>query len=353
MEIGGFFPYEESMETETNYALRMCPSATDMKHLMSGRCAIYYCLQDSMLTDQKRVAYLPSYTCETVTGCFVKANYEIYYYDVDEHLVPQFDETLIDKISFLLITGYYGFSTFDPEFVRKCRRHGVTVMQDTTHTALSPSGCFSDVDYVAVSLRKWMGVISGGLAFKCGGTFHINPLPADEHHLSVRDYALSARHEYEHNNDEELNKKSLDAFWEAEWELRKIYDIQEGDPKSLETILHYPIDNAIEKRRKNFAYLLKHLPKNPEVRPIFTELPDDVCPMFFPFLVDNRNSLMEHLAVNEVPPKIYWPVPPFIDITGYPKAEYVYGHIMSICCDQRFSEEEMKKVVAVFEDYKK
>ena len=69
-----------------------------------------------MLTDQRRVAYLPSYTCETVTGCFVKANYEIYYYDVDEHLVPQFDETLIDKISFL-ITGYYRFSTFDPEFV--------------------------------------------------------------------------------------------------------------------------------------------------------------------------------------------------------------------------------------------
>ena len=109
MEIGGFFPYEESMESETNYVVRMCPAATDMKHLMSGRCAIYYCLQDSMLTDQKRVAYLPSYTCETVTGCFVKANYEIYYYDVDEHLAPLFDETLIDKISFLLITGYYGF----------------------------------------------------------------------------------------------------------------------------------------------------------------------------------------------------------------------------------------------------
>lgn len=36
MEIGGFFPYEESMETETNYAIRMCPSATDMKHLMSS-----------------------------------------------------------------------------------------------------------------------------------------------------------------------------------------------------------------------------------------------------------------------------------------------------------------------------
>lgn len=36
MEIGGFFPYEETSGTKTNYAIRMCPSATDMKHLMSN-----------------------------------------------------------------------------------------------------------------------------------------------------------------------------------------------------------------------------------------------------------------------------------------------------------------------------
>ncbi len=27
MEIGGFFPYEETSGAETNYAIRMCPSA--------------------------------------------------------------------------------------------------------------------------------------------------------------------------------------------------------------------------------------------------------------------------------------------------------------------------------------
>ena len=63
MEIGGFFPYEPNQESENNYIKRMCPNATDVRHLMSGRCAIYYCLQDSLLTDKKKVAYLPSYDC--------------------------------------------------------------------------------------------------------------------------------------------------------------------------------------------------------------------------------------------------------------------------------------------------
>ena len=352
MEIGGFFPYEETRPEENGYMNLVCPDAGDVRHLMSGRCAIYLCLQDSMTEDRKRTAYLPAYTCETVSGCFVKAGYQIYYYDVDEHLAPLFDESLIGEISFLLICGYYGYSTFDLDFVKKCRTQGVTVMQDTTHTAFSPEGACPETDYVAVSLRKWMGVASGGLAFKREGKFKVSPLPADDEHLKTRDHALKTRQEYEKSNDESLNKESADAFWKAEFMLRGIFDMQEGDEASLYTIRHYPLKEASEKRRENYKYLLAHLPENSSVRPVFPELPDDVCPMFFPFLVDGRASLMEHLASRQIPPKVYWPVPPFIQIEDCPHAQYVYEHIMSISCDQRFSITNMKRVVKAFEEYK-
>lgn len=160
-----------------------------MAHLLSGRCAIYYCLRDLMLTEQKRVAYLPAYDCETVLGCFVKAGYEIHYYDADEHLIP--------RVSFLLICGYYGFPTWDPSFVKKCKEHGVTIMIDTTHTAFSPVPACPDADYIAVSLRKWMGVASGGLAIKRHGTFGVKPLPIDGTQLQIRDEALRTREAYE------------------------------------------------------------------------------------------------------------------------------------------------------------
>lgn len=91
-----------------------------------------------MLTDQKRVAYLPSYDCETVLGCFVKAGYEIHYYDFDKNLSPVFEEEMIPQISVLLVCGYYGYPTYDENFVKKCKASGVSVIVDTTHTAFSP-----------------------------------------------------------------------------------------------------------------------------------------------------------------------------------------------------------------------
>ena len=222
MEIGGFFPYSSLLNEENNYIKRMCPGTDDVLHLMSGRCAIYLCLKDIMASDKKRAAYLPAYTCETVSGCFVKAGYEIFYYDFDRDLTPKFDESLIPKISFLMICGYYGFSAFDTEFVKKCRRNNVVVMQDMTHTAFSPA--YPETDYLAVSLRKWMGVTSGGLAIKRSGKFNVAPIPADEVHLDIRRTALGKREKYELTGDESLNKESADAFWKAEFMLREIFD---------------------------------------------------------------------------------------------------------------------------------
>ena len=39
--------------------------------------------------------------------------------------------------------------------------------------------------------------------------------------------------------------------------LREIFDMQEGDPRSWETISHFPMKEAIERRRENYRYLLE------------------------------------------------------------------------------------------------
>ena len=97
-------------------------------------------------------------------------------------------------------------------------------------------------------------------------------------HLKIRDNALANRKEYEATGDESLNKTGQDSFWEAEFMLRKIFDMQAGDDVSFETILYYPLENAIEKRRENFQYLLENLPENPNIKPIFKELPEEELP---------------------------------------------------------------------------
>lgn len=258
---------------------------------------------------------------------------------------------MIPQISVLLVCGYYGYPTYDENFVKKCKASGVSVIVDTTHTAFSPLPACPDSDYIAVSLRKWMGVASGGLAIKRKGTFGVKLIPINKEQFSLRDQALQSRETYEHTGNEDYNKEGNDVFWKAEFMLREIFDIQEGDEASLKTILHYPFRDAIRKRQENYHYLLEHLPERSDIRPVFPYLSDDICPMFFPFFVENRDALIKHLADRHIPPKVYWPVPPFVKVEDYPGAQYIYSHIMSVSCDERFNTDDMQKIVEAFENY--
>ena len=351
MEIGGFFSYEDICPVSTDFIHSLCPNTGDINFLMSGRCAIYFCLQDSMLTDQKRVAYLPAYICETVMAGFIRANYRVIFYDVDKHLCPHFDPKVIPEISFLLICGWYGYSTYDSEFVAECQKQGVTVMQDITQTAFSANGVCPYTDYVVCSMRKWMGVPAGGIAIKRNGTFKINPEPANELHLNMRREAMTIGHEYRQTGNEELNKKSFDTFWQAEMMLRQIFNIQEGDRQSIEIMCHYPVQDAVARHRENYQYLISHLPKNAPLKPFFTDIPDDTCPMYFAFLCNHRQHFKDYLKDNGILANIYWPVPPFIRIENYPMAHYVYNHVMSVCCDQRYSLKDMQHIIDVLSAY--
>ena len=83
-KIGGMFYYEPCKVAENGYFERVCPPGGDLAFTMSGRCGLYYCLEDIMLQDTRRVAYIPMYTCETVLSSYEKAGYQLKFYDIDE-----------------------------------------------------------------------------------------------------------------------------------------------------------------------------------------------------------------------------------------------------------------------------
>ena len=58
-KIGGLFNYEPSKPIENGYFSRICSPNDDLAFTMSGRCGIYYCLQDIALHDTRKVAYVP------------------------------------------------------------------------------------------------------------------------------------------------------------------------------------------------------------------------------------------------------------------------------------------------------
>lgn len=341
MGIGGFFCFDQLPEAENGFIASI---GGDVRYLMSGRCAIYYALQDLMLTDRKRVAYLPAYTCETVIGSYEKAQYTIYYYDIDQTMAPIFDDKLLDEISVLALCGYYGFSRYDREFVARCAERSIAIIEDVTHSVLSADGIDPLCDYVVGSFRKWIGVPSGGFALKKKGAFTLPMVPPDETHLQMRSSAMEMKEQALKANRPEDVQIASDRFWSAEMMLRQMFDAHESDARSIDIINHYPFAQTIKQRRQNYGYLLEHLEESVHYTIVFPVLDDGVCPSHFTIYAADRDQLQTYLKDCEISTTAYWPLPPSVDISQFPKARYIYDHVLSIPCDQRYTDDDMQMI---------
>jgi len=52
---------------------------------------------------------------------------------------------------------------------------------------------------------------------------------------------------------------------------------------------------VLQKRRANFEFLLERLKDISSIKPLYQDLPNGVCPLFFPILVDDRDVLQTRL----------------------------------------------------------
>lgn len=341
MLIGGMFTLEK-----TGPQLREKPE--NMIFAMSGRCALYAALLDINLDNRNpRVAYVPAYTCETVLAAYSKAGYSFRFYDVDpEGLKPLFKKEDLDGVSVLALCGYYGFTTYDEDFVKYAKSRGIVVLHDTTHT---PYRFCPSADYCAGSLRKWMGIPSGGVALRAAGPFRIQLKEAEKTHIDGRFKAMEERAEALATGDSSFNDKASETFWETEMRLRKMFGEYASDPVSRQIALSFDFDGAAEKRRSNFSTIISSLNNPVGWKPVFSSLPrkDDV-PSHFTLYADNREAFSRYLKSNGVASTVYWPqVPDLKDLSAFPGTAWILEHICSIQLDQRYGEKEMKALAAI------
>ena len=337
-KIGGMFHYEPSTPIENGYFSRICSPGDDLAFTMSGRCGIYYCLQEIACHDMRKVAYVPLYTCETVLAPFEKAGYQLKFYELDQDLHSIFDTSVIDEISVLSLCGYYGFCNYDHDFVKACKEKGVVIFEDVTHSMLSADGIDPLCDYFAGSFRKWMGIDCGGFAVKRNGTFE-TPL------LQVEPTHLKQRKEYYETGDD-------DIFWEGELRLRQMFDCFAGDDNSEYILRHADFDSICRTRRENYAALLDALTAPLHgVQPVFPELPEATVPSHFCLYAENRDEFQQYLADHQIRSTVYWPVGPLVHPLPDSSEQYIYDHIVSVPCDQRFTPSDMQYVAQVLMDY--
>ncbi len=337
--IGGVFAPEPQMIDKNTWFTHKL-GLQEPVYMMSGRCALGYCLRDYLHTNTCKRCYVPSYTCETVLAPYRQVGMELIFYDFDRNMVPQFDPSLLGHFDILHIAGYYGFSCYDESFVREAKAAGATIIQDLTHSLFSADGLSPLADYAAGSARKWIGVAAGGVAYKRQGTFLLPPEAADEEHLRRRVHLLEGA--ADQTTAEEMNER----FWAAEGMLRQMLSYQTSDAASVHLMEHLDVEGLQTKRRRNYQVLLDLLlPTDFAPYIVFPVLDEPTVPSHFTILYPERDRLQQKLLEKGVKTTAYWPDVP--EGTEDFASTSIYREVLSLPMDQRYDEKDMAQVASL------
>lgn len=355
-EIGSNFwlnPIEAFFDRPLDTPEQFNCKGEDYVWLSTGRSAIQYVINsiEERKPGIKRVAVLPSFTCDTVFEPFLKSGYEVYYYPIEKNLTATSDvilETVLKyDASIVLFHRYFGFDTLDGQvdrMSRVLRELGKYSIEDCTQCLYSGIHR-ADSDYTVGSIRKWTGTPDGGFAVCREGLFSNKPMHSDTVLEVAKVKASYAKYKYLFDHEGDKNEM-LGLYRSAEDILDNQDRIYAISQMSIKVQANLDIGELKRKRRENFAYLSNNLKGLAE--PVFT-LGQWNVPLYFPILVKERSSLQKHLVQNAIYAPVVWPKDG-IQPQQCESAENAYEHLLCIPIDQRYDLDDMERIVSVMKE---
>lgn len=323
-------------------------SACNIIYPSLGRNAISAILE--VIRSDEKVALLPGYTCESVIIPFIAAKYKIVYYNFHKNLSVDLND-ISEKISFfkpdlILIHGFYGYNTFltANEIIQSARKRGCILIQDDTQTIFSEIELLS-ADYYIGSIRKWLEIPDG--AYICSSDKL--PLLSDSINNTFIDLitkAFKLKADYVKNLDADLKFQYKKIFLTGQNLIDNDLSIFSMSDLSKGILNNYDLSLMKKRRVENFNFLLEKIHNQfKSIRTVFNApVEDNICPIYFPLFVDQREKLQNLLSNNDIYATIIWPK--FHLIEGLKEeTEYIYDKIIGIPCDQRYSKVDMLRVV--------
>lgn len=298
---------------------------------LSGRSALQAIIK--VLSWASSVS-VPAWLCDSVVKPFKDAGFKVSFYPVyvDNGLI----QDICGDSDVLFIMDYFGY-TSGVSFSHPC------IIRDVTHSLFSSK--YFDANYYFGSLRKWCGVWTGGYAWTKDGRNLVMGETANNGYVSARKAAMTLKDYYinqrpDHNGKYITDKGYLEIYEDAEDQLKKV-GIAPANERDIE--LAWNIDEELikQRRRENAKILMDAFPE----MLIFPHLKELDCPMFVPIIVPDgkRDELCRYLISKEIYCPVHWPLSQYHDIDA--KSRELYGNELSLVCDQRYSGEDMNRMV--------
>ena len=110
-----------------------------------------------------------------------------------------------------------------------------------------------------------------------------------------------------------------------------------------------PYEKELEIRNQNARYLLSEFEKMNVVKSPIQVTKEN--PLYIPIFVENRTDVQTYLRGHNIFAPVLWPIPKEVEQDINKDVSYIYEHLLAIPCDQRYSLDDMRKIVESFYEY--
>ena len=304
----------------------------------------------------KRVL-LPIYTCSSVINPIESLGIGCRFYPVNRRMEVDVDK-LMNMIAqhhpdSVYFQSYYGFDTLASvrPYYKELQEKGIVVVEDITHSWLSDFNT-TDADYSVVSLRKWLELPDGGALLSSKHEIH-NGCKNEESKRIVEEFIMASegKERYFQTRDPAdkqdfrqhyVNAKDLLQQDDAPYALSMV---------SQSVLAQTDFAHIVKRRRENAAYLHHHLLCK-GVDACISFVDTLATPLYYPIYVkEDRGKLQKELAAHDIYCPVHWPIPKQVKMLMDIDGEYIYDHVLSLICDQRYDVEDMAYIVDIINKF--
>lgn len=354
----------------------------------SGRYALVEALRGCGLQKGERVL-MPAYNCGVELDAVLFAGGEPVFYNVTRDLNvdgADFFERAKGGARAALVTHFLGFPQPMGDILDVCRQQGILCIEDCAHALLStsagvPLGSFGEVS--VFSLLKSLPVPNGGLVVFNQGEMSSHEKHRVPHLTSTAFYMSDLLHERSRGDAkgrwEQVGCTARDTAYAAilgcKWAVagfRKMfrpeahYLIRPDGFVFEEALMKWGVSNITlkmvkgtdfsdlkEVRRRNFSLYLEHFGRTRAEMLVVPDLPEGVCPLFFPVFVETgekRKTMYEAMKQKGVTTHPWWDMfHEAVPWRQYPDAVFLKTRLMGLPVHQDLTPEQVDRVIQEFE----
>jgi perosamine synthetase len=365
---------------------RVVEGAQNRRDICSGRScfffwarnAIYYSLRALGISQGAHVL-LPAYLCEAAVEPFEAFGAQVEFYSIGRQCSPNFAEIeakIRARTEAVLAAHYFGFPQDIRQFRELCDRHGLALIEDCAHVLGQPAnaqplGTLGDAS--VFSWRKFLPIYDGGelRLNRPAGPFQV---PWHNESLAFTLKVAKSLLDQALGQSPSPVAKGLSSLLEAVKKVVRRVSATPPDKPLLELdsdlatfdrllldqpmsrpsrwlLRHSDIPAIRSRRRQNFLFLLERLRSIPGITPLHLELPDSVCPLFFPLFFNGLANAHLPLRAKGIPAVTWGGVRPCgVDERNFPEADFLYDNLVFLPVHQNLTSGALQRIVAAVDE---